>query len=286
MFVVTGATGQLGRLVINELLRVCPANRIVAAVRNVEKASDLAASGVTVRYADYGKPDTLVDAMAGATRVLLISGSEVGQREAQHQAVIDAARAQGVELLAYTSILRGPASSLKLAQEHIVTEKALAQSGVPHVILRNSWYSENYTGSIGVNLQFGVVMGCSGNGRVAPATRADYAAAAAVVLTAADQSGKIYELAGDESFSMGEFAALLSELSGKPVAYQDMSEAEYAKALVQAGLPEAFARILADSSAGMGRGDLFDDSRQLSGLIKRPTTPVRELISSVLAQLS
>lgn len=286
MFVITGATGQLGRLVIDELLLTCPADQIVAAVRNEEKAADLAARGVTVRYADYGKPGTLTAAMAGATRVLLISGSEVGQREAQHRAVIDAAKAQGVELLAYTSILHGPASTLTLAQEHIATEKALAESGLPHAILRNSWYSENYTRNLGMDLQFGVVMGCSGDGRVSAAPRADYAAAAAAVLTRPDQAGKIYELAGDDAFSMAEFVAQLSELSGKPVKYQDMPEAEYAKVLVQAGLPEVFAGILANSSAGVGRGELFDDSRQLSALIGRPTTPIRDTIASALAQLS
>lgn len=285
MLVVTGATGQLGRLVITELLRTVAAGGIIAAVRDTDKAADLADQGVIVRFADYNQPDSLRAAFTGASRVLLISSSEVGQRIAQHQAVIDAAKAEGVDLLAYTSILHAPSSSLGLAQEHLATEKALAVSGLSHVLLRNGWYSENYTAGIPIALEHGAVLGCSGDGKIATATRADYAAAAAAVLTGPDQAGRIYELAGDEAFTLSQFAAHIADLSGKPVVYQDLPQEEYAKVLEQAGLPTPIAQLLADSGAGAARDDLFDDSRQLSQLIGHSTTPIQASVKTVLNSL-
>ncbi len=286
MYVVTGASGQLGRLVIDALLTKVPATEIVAAVRNPDKVADLATIGVVVRTADYTKPDTLKAAFADAKKVLLISSSEVGQRLAQHQAVIDAAKTAGVELLAYTSILGGPNSSLLLAQEHVATEAALAESGVPHVILRNGWYSENFTAGLSVALEHGAVLGCSGDGTFSTATRADYAAAAAAALTLPEQAGKVYELAGDDAYTMTEFASLITESSGKSVVYQDMPEAAYAQVLEQVGLPAPLAGILADASAAGSRGDLCNNSRNLSTLIGRPTTPIQDTIKAALTTLT
>jgi len=282
MIVVTGATGQLGRLVIQALLAKVPASHIVAAVRQPERAADLAALGVQVRQADYTQPATLDAAFAGAEKVLLISSSEVGQRAPQHRNVIEAAQRAGVALLAYTSVLHADTSPLGLAAEHQATEAMLRTAGLPYVLLRNGWYTENYLASIPPALQHGAFIGSAGAGRIASAARADYAAAAAEVLTQPDQAGKVYELAGDTSYTLAEFAAELSLQSGKTIPYVDLPEAEFKGALVGAGLPEPLAALLADSDAGAAKGALFDDQRQLSALIGRPTTPLAGLIKAAL----
>jgi len=285
MIVITGASGQLGRLVIAQLLETVPASRLVAAVRDPAKVADLAAKGVQVRQADYSKPATLDRAFEGAEKVLLISSSEVGQRVTQHQAVIEAAKRAGVKLLAYTSVLHADTSALGLAEEHRQTEAALAQSGVPAVVLRNGWYHENYTAGVAHAVANGAHFGSAGEGRISSAARADYARAAAVVLTAAeDQAGKVYELAGDESYTLKEFAAQIAEQSGKPVIYTDLPEADYKGALLQAGLSEFVAELLANSDTAAAKGALFDDSRQLSRLIGRPTTPLTSSIAEALSR--
>jgi NAD(P)H dehydrogenase (quinone) len=283
MIVVTGASGQLGRLVIEALLQKVPAGEIVAAVRHPEKVADLATRGVQVRLADYDQPASLAAAFKGGDKLLLISASEVGRRVPQHRAVIDAAKAAGVGLLAYTSILHADTSPLPLAAEHKETEALIRASGLPAVILRNSWYTENYLAGIPTALQYGVVLGSAGDGRIASAARADYAAAAAAVLTLDEQAGHIYELAGDESYTLGELAAEIAQQSGKAVAYQNLPESEFKAALLGAGLPEGLATLLAESDVGASKGGLFDDSRQLSRLIGRPTTPLGELIKRALS---
>lgn len=282
MIIVTGATGQLGRLVIQNLLKTTPPGQIVAAVRSPDKAQDLAAQGINVRQADYTQPATLATAFAGATKLLLISSSEVGQRVAQHKAVIDAASQAGVKLLAYTSLLHADRSPLGLAAEHQATEALLAASGLPYVLLRNGWYTENYVGNAAAAIAHGAVLGCAKDGRIASAARADYAAAAAAVLTAEDQAGKVYELAGDTSYTLTELAAELARQSGKPVTYQDMPQEAYASALESIGLPGWLAQMLADSDTGVSKGGLFDDSHQLSQLIGRPTTPLAESVRLAL----
>ncbi len=279
MIVVTGATGHLGRLVIAALLKKKPASDIVAAVRNRDKAGDLAAWGVQVRVADYNQPEVWDAALKGADKVLLISSSEVGQRARQHRSVIDAARRAGVKLLAYTSILRADTSPLKLAAEHKETEALIRAAGIPYTLLRNSWYTENYTAGIHDVLARGAVYGCAGNGRISSAARADYAEAAATVLTE-DQAGRIYELAGDTAYTLAELATEISRQSGRNIGYVDLTEAEYRGVLVKAGLQDAIATLYADSDTGISRGALFDESRQLSRLIKRPTT---SLVASVAA---
>jgi NAD(P)H dehydrogenase (quinone) len=282
MIAITGATGQLGRLVVQELLQTVPANQIIAAVRNPAKAQDVAALGVQVRQADYTQPDTLRAAFSGVDKLLLISSSEVGQRATQHRAVIDAAKAASVKLIAYTSLLRADTSALGLAAEHKETEAALQASGVPHVILRNGWYTENYAGVVATAVQYGAVMGAAKEGRIAAASRADYAAAAAAVLVKDGQAGKVYELAGDTAFTLAEFAAAIAKQSGKPVVYADMPQAVYAAELVKVGLPEGFAALLADSDAAAANGGLFDDGKQLSQLIGRGTTSIGQMIADNL----
>jgi len=286
MIVVTGATGQLGQLVVQKLLERVPASRIVAVVRDPGKASALAAVGVVVRQADYDRPETLDAAFADAERILLVSSNALGQRVAQHGNVIAAARKAGVALLAYTSLLHADRSPLPLRVEHLQTEQLLADSGVPHVLLRNGWYTENRTGSVATALASGAVIGCAGDGRIASATRADYAEAAAVVLTTQGHAGKVYELAGDDSYSLAEFAAELSRQSGKHIVYRNMSEAEYRQALLGAGLPPPVAELLAGSDNGTAQGGLFDDSHTLSQLIGHPTTPLPAVIVAALQKLA
>lgn len=280
MIVVTGASGQLGRLVVEELLSRVPAERIVAVVRQPAKVADLAARGVQVRVADYGQPHSLAAAFEGAEKLLLISSSEIGQRVAQHRNVIEAARQAGVGLLAYTSLLHADRSPLGLAAEHCATEELLRASGLPHVLLRNGWYTENYLASVAPALQHGALLGSAGEGRIASAARADYAAAAAAVLTGADQAGKVYELAGDDAYTLGELAAAIARLSGQSVVYRNLPQGEFEAALRAAGLPEGLAALLADSDVGAAQGGLFDDGRQLSRLIGRPTTPLLEQLAA------
>ena len=279
---VTGTSGHLGRLVVESLLeRGVPASGIVATARRPEVVADLADRGVVVRPADYDDPASLDAALGGADKVLLVSSSEVGARAAQHRNVIDAAGRAGVSLLAYTSVAKADTTSLLLAAEHLETEKYLADSDVPAVLLRNSWYIENWTEQIPVALEHGVVLGAAGEGRVSAATRADFAAAAAVVLMSEDQAGLVYELGGSP-FTLTEYAAELSAQSGQPVAYQDLPTDEYAAVLAGAGVPEEFAEIIADGDRGLRAGDLLVQTGHLELLLGRPSTPLAEAIKAQL----
>ncbi|EPF6111598.1 SDR family oxidoreductase [Enterobacter cloacae] len=282
MIAITGATGQLGRLVIEQLLKTVPANQIVAIVRNPAKAEALSQQGIVVRQGDYTDQAVLATALKGVEKLLLISSSEVGQRATQHQNVINAAKAAGVTFIAYTSLLHADNSPLGLHVEHVATEKALATSGIPYALLRNGWYTENYLASAPPALEHGVFIGAAGEGKIASATRADYAAAAAKVVSEEGHAGKVYELAGDSAWTLSELAAELSKQSGKPVVYQNMSEADFAAALKSVGLPAGLADMLADSDVGASKGGLFDDSHTLSKLIGRPTTSLAESVKTIL----
>ena len=282
MIAITGASGQLGRLIIDELLTTTPASEITALVRTPESVSDLAERGITVRQADYNEPGTLIEALKGIKKLLLISSSEVGQRAQQHQNVINAAKENGIELIAYTSILHADTSPLGLAEEHRATEAMLSESGIPFALLRNGWYSENYTAGIPAALQLGTLYGCAGDGLIASAARADYAAAAAKVITLDNQGGKIYELSGDKAYTLAELAAEISQQTGKEIGYVNLPEADYASALDQAGLPTPLAHMLADSDTGASQGGLYDKSQTLSRLIGQPTTPIAESVRKAL----
>ncbi|KRB73320.1 NAD(P)-dependent oxidoreductase [Nocardioides sp. Root190] len=279
--VVTGATGHLGRLVISSLLaQGVPADQVVAVGRDEGRLAELAALGVQTRRADYGDPASITAALAGARRVLLISGSEVGQRLAQHQTVIDAAKDAGVELLAYTSIANADTSGLALAVEHKATEEAVVASGLPHSLLRNSWYVENYGDQLPTYLEHGTVLGAAGDGQVSAATRADFAEAAAAVLLA-EAPKPVYELGGT-AFSLKELAATVSEVSGTDVTYTDVPAEELTKVLVGAGVPEQFAAILADGDEGLGRGELYVDTADLADLLGRPATSLADGLRAAL----
>ncbi len=282
MIAITGATGQLGQHVIEKLLKAVPASQLVAIVRNPAKAEALSQQGVTVRQADYTDQTAFTTALKGVDKLLLISSSEVGQRAAQHQNVINAAKAAGVKFIAYTSLLHADTSPLGLHVEHVATEKALAESGIAYALLRNGWYTENYLASAPPALEHGVFIGAAGEGKIASATRADYAAAAARVISEEGHAGKVYELAGDQAWTLRELAAELSRQSGKNVVYQNLSEADFAAALKSVGLPAGLADMLADSDVGASKGGLFDDSHTLSTLLGHPTTSLAESVKGIL----
>ncbi len=276
---ITGATGQLGRLVVEKLKQKTPASNIVALVRDPAKASGL---GVEARKADYDQPATLAAALAGIDTLLLISGSEVGKRAAQHANVIAAAKQAGVKRIVYTSLLHADRSPLSLAVEHVQTEADLKASGIAYTLLRNGWYTENYTASIPAALANGAFYGSAGEGRISSSPRADYAEAAVVVLTSAGHEGKTYELASDEAYTLADLAAELSKQTGRSIPYKNLPEADYAAALVGAGLPDWLAGAYASWDTGASQGALFDDSRQLSTLLARSTTPLAAVVAEAL----
>jgi NAD(P)H dehydrogenase (quinone) len=275
---ITGASGQLGRLAVSKLKSKTSAD-IVALVRSPQKAADL---GVATRAADYDKPETLPHALAGVETLLLISSSEVGKRAMQHRNVIEAARKAGVKWIMYTSILHADTSPISLAGEHLATEAMLKESGIPYTILRNGWYTENYTGSIPGALAGGAFIGSAGSGKISLAARADFAEAAVAVLIGKEQQGKIYELAGDKAYTLSDLAAEISRQTGKTIPYRNMSAVEYAAALAGFGLPEAVAQAIAGWDIDASNGALFDESRQLSALIGRPTTPLSDSVAESL----
>ena len=276
---ITGATGQLGRLVVNLLKTQVPATDIVALVRTPAKATDLC---VETRKADYDEPETLSQALAGMDTLLLISSSEVGQRATQHHNIIEAAKNAGVRRIVYTSLLHADSSPLDLADEHRATEAELKASGLPYTILRNGWYSENYTASIPGALAAGAFIGSAGEGKISSAPRADYAEAAVAVLTGEGHEGQTYELSGDEAYTLSDLAAEISRQTGQSIPYQNLSEADYAAALTGFGLPEALAQAIAGWDVGASQGALFDDGHQLSTLIGRPTTPLSVAVADAV----
>lgn len=282
MIAITGATGQLGQHVIETLLKTVPASQIVAIVRNPAKATALSQQGITVRQADYSDEAAFTTALQGIDKLLLISSSEVGQRAPQHRNVINAAKAAHVKFIAYTSLLHADRSPLGLADEHVATEKMLAESGIAYALLRNGWYTENYLASAPAALEHGVFIGAAGEGKIASATRADYAAAAARVISEDGHAGKIYELAGDAGWPLSQLAAELAKQSGKKVVYQNLNEADFAAALKGVGLPAGLADMLADSDVGASKGGLFDDSHTLSKLIGRPTTSLADSVKGIV----
>ncbi|RCG26987.1 NAD(P)-dependent oxidoreductase [Sphaerisporangium album] len=279
MIVVTAATGHLGRLVVEGLLAAVPADQVAIVVRDPGKAADLAERGVHVREADFDRPAMLEGAFAAGDRVLLISGPDVGARLNQHKAVVDAAAAAGVALLAYTSVLHADTTPLAVAPDHLATEGYIRASGVPFSFLRNGWYTENYAPAALNGAEHGTIAGSAGEGRVASATRADYAAAAVAVLTGEGHENTVYELSGDTAWSMPELAAEVAALAGRPVTYQDLPRDEYARVLAAAGLPEPVAAMFAAMDADVSQGVLAATPGILSKLIGRPTTPLREALA-------
>lgn len=284
MYAVTGATGQFGRLAIASLLRRTNAGQVVALVRDPAKAFDLERLGVAVRAFDYDAPDGLPASLEGVKRLLFVSSDTPDRRIAQHKAVIDAAARAAIEGIAYTSVIHADTNPMSLAESHRETERMIAASGLSHAILRNSWYIENYLIGAEAAIAHGTLLGSTGNGPISAATRADYAEAAAVILTGAPGPDRVYELAGDEAFTLSDVAKVLSEAAGRTVEYRDLPEPEYREALIGAGVPAGFAAALAEYSAKAADGVLADRSRTLSGLIGRPTETMRETILRALVR--
>lgn len=277
---ITGATGQLGQLVVEKLKTKGIGNNLIALVRNTDKAKDL---GIEAREFDYNSPQKLAEALKGVDHLLLISGNEIGQRAKQHANVISAAKTAGVKWIVYTSILHADTSSLSLAPEHLETENMLKASGIAYTILRNGWYTENYTGSIKGAVNAGAFIGSAGNGKIASAAREDFAEAAAVVLTSQGQEGKVYELAGDDSYTLSDLAAEISRQTGKNIPYNNLPEADYGNILKSFGLPEGIAAAIASWDTGASKNDLYNNAKQLSALIGRPTTPLADVVKRSLA---
>ncbi len=276
---VTGATGQLGSLVVEKLKRKAGTENIVALVRTPAKAEGL---GVEIRSFDYDDKEKLVGALEGIDRLLFISASEIGQRARQHANVIEAAKKAGIKWIVYTSLLHADTTSINLAGEHLATEKALKESGLTYTILRHGWYTENYTGSVAGALKAGAFVGSAGNGKISSATRADFAEADAAVITNESHKGKVYELAGDEAYTLSDLAAEISKQTGKNIPYNNLPENDYAHILEDMGIPDLFAFAIASWDISVENGDLYDNSKQLSKLIGRPTTSMAEAVKTVL----
>lgn len=284
---ISAVTSHLGGLAAEALLAhgVEP-SRIVGITRDATRAADLAARGVEIREGDYADQASYEQALAGVDRLLLVSSGDMGgDRAAQHGNVIAAAKAAGVQLVAYTSILNADTTTIQLAHAHQGTERILAESDVPYVLLRNGWYTENYLNPLDAILAHGLV-GSAGEGKVQVAARKDYAEAAARVLASEEpQAGKVYELAGETPYTLAQLAEQITVVTGTQVAYVDVPEAAYAEILAGAGLPAAFAGVLADSSTAVGRGELVTASTDLTDLLGRPSTPVAETVAEAAQAL-
>ena len=279
---ITGATGQLGNLVIEQLLQLTAAQNIVALVRNIDKAEHFKAQGIELREFDYDRPETLVPALSGVDKLLLISANEIGRRTPQHQSVIDAAKVASVPYLAYTSLLRANTSPLGLAQEHRETEKLIQDSGLRYTFLRNNWYSENYLAGVAHTIEIGTLFGAAQDGRISSASRIDYAEAAARVLTSTVHDNQTYELAGSQSFSLSELATLIGQAASKTINYQNLSAEEYTQGLIQASLPAGLVEVIVDADIQTIQGAMYSDSQDLEQLIGRKTTNIQDAIKAAL----
>ena len=279
---ITGATGQLGNLIIEQLLQLTAAQNIVALVRNVDKAKHFKTQGIELREFDYDRPETLVPALSGIDKLLLISANEIGRRTPQHQAVINAAKIAGVLYLAYTSLLRADTSPLGLAQEHRETEKLIQDSGITYTFLRNNWYSENYLAGVAHAIEIGTLFGAAQDGRISSASRIDYAEAAAKVLTSTGHDIKTYELAGSESFTKADLAQFISQAAHKPVIYQNLSADDLRQGLIQASLPTHLIDVIVDADVQTAKGAMYSDSKDLEQLIGRKTTNIQDAIKAAL----
>ena len=279
---ITGATGQLGNLVIEQLLQLTAAQNIVALVRKIDKAEHFKVQGIEPREFDYDRPETLVPALLGIDKLLLISANEIGRRTPQHQAVIDAAKVASVPYLAYTSLLRANTSPLGLAQEHRETEKLIQDSGITYTFLRNNWYSENYLAGVAHTIEIGTLFGAAQDGRISSASRIDYAEAAAKVLTSTGHENKTYELAGSESFSLSDLATFIGQAVNKDIIYQNLSAEEYTQGLTQAGLPAGLVDVIVDADIQTIQGAMYSDSKDLEQLIGHKTTSIQDAIKAAL----
>lgn len=278
---ITGATGQLGQLVIQALLKRVSADQIVALVRDQKKATALAEQGVELRHFDYDAPESLAPALQGIDKLLLISANEVGRRTPQHKAVIEAAQLAQVPYIAYTSLLRADISPLGLAQEHRETEALIQASGLRYTLLRNNWYNENYLAGVEHNVASGKLFSATQNGPISSASRADYAEAAAEVLTTQGHEQKTYELAGSQSFTKTDLATYIAHAASKPVQYLEIDAESFAQGLTQAGLPEPVVNLITEADVETAHGAMFSDRTDLEQLIGRKTTTIQSQVEAL-----
>lgn len=278
---ITGATGQLGQLVIQALLKRVSADQIVALVRDQKKATALAEQGVELRHFDYDAPESLAPALQGIDKLLLISANEVGRRSPQHKAVIEAAQLAQVPYIAYTSLLRADISPLGLAQEHRETEALIQASGLRYTLLRNNWYNENYLAGVEHNVASGKLFSATKNGSISSASRADYAEAAAEVLTTQGHEQKTYELAGSQSFTKTDLATYIAHAASKPVQYLEIDAESFAQGLTQAGLPEPVVNLITEADVETAHGAMFSDRTDLEQLIGRKTTTIQSQVEAL-----
>lgn len=276
---VTGATGHLGRLIINNLRERIPSDNLIALTRSVEKAKDM---NLEVREFDYEKLATLKPALTGVDTLLLISASEIGKRVAQHKNIMEAVKQSSIKWIIYTSLLHADTSSIGLAAEHLETEKMIRDSGIPFTFLRNGWYTENYTGTVPGAIRGGAFIGSAGSGKISAAARSDYADAAVAVIIGKEHQNKIYELAGDHFFTLSDLAAEISRQTGKDIPYKNLSEEDYTKILIGFGVPEGMAKAIAGWDISASNNALFDNSRQLSKLTGKPTTPLSVSVAEAI----
>jgi NAD(P)H dehydrogenase (quinone) len=282
-YAVSAASGQLGRLIVAGLAQRVGPEAVVALVRDPQRAAGLFPAGVEIRKGDYEQQETLEAALSGVHKLVLVSSNMLGHRTAQHRNVVEAAVRTGVGRILYTSVLNAGTSRLGVAEEHRQTEALLKASGLAWSLLRNGWYTENYTASIPAALQHGVLIGSAGAGRIASAPRQDYADAAIAVVLRDEAPKTVHELAGDQAYTLAEFAAELSRQTGRTIPYVDLPQAEYRGALLGAGLPDGLADLLADSDASAAQGALFDESGALGRLIGRATGGLEGSIAAALA---
>ena len=278
---ITGATGQLGELVIHNLLKQTKAENIIALVRDFDKAQSLKQQGAELRLFDYDQPETLIPALQGVDKLLLISANEIGRRTPQHLAVINAAISAKIPYIAYTSLLNADTNPLGLAQEHRETEALILQSAMKYTFLRNNWYSENYLANVQHVAETGVLYGSAQDGKISSASRLDYAEAAAKVLLTTNHDNKIYELAGSTSYTLTDLASYIANSSGKTVHYQNISAEDYNEALTSAGLPKALVEVIVDADVQSVAGAMFSDSKDLENLIGRKTTPIQDQVQAL-----
>lgn len=276
---ITGSTGKVAGAMLKKLKTLVDPSDIVAFARNPAKAADL---GVEVRQADYYNPGDWEPALRGIDRLVMISASEFNDREGQHANVLRGAKAAGVQHVLYTSFLHAQTSPLPITAAHKYTENLLVELDIPSTIMRDPYYTQNWTGQLPIQIERGSILGCYHDGKVTPASRADLAESLAIVTAGQGHEGKIYSLSGDEAFTFAEFAAELSRQCGKKVDYIDMSEADYAAAMIEAGVPEIPAKIQATVAEGASKGWLFDDSTTLSGVLGRPTKTVSQVLAEEL----
>lgn len=282
---ITGATGLLGRLVIQSLIKLNSQHRIIALVRDLDKALALSNQGIETRYFDYDQPQSLIPALTGVDKLLLISATEIGRRTSQHKAVIEAAYAAQVPYIAYTSLLHANSTALSVAKEHHETEQLIQNSGLKYTFLRNNWYTENYLASLSNTIESGVLYAAARDGKISSATRQEYAEAAANVLLNIGHENQIYELAGSTAFTLTDLAEAISQVSGQAIRYQNLDAQQYQQGLIQAGLPQALVEVIVDADIHANQGALYSESQDLENLINRKTISIHDAVKNALSSV-